>query len=55
MAQRILVARSVQPPSSVAGTWRHLESDDRSLLLSWFTAFNAETDGLPANEARQRG
>lgn len=55
MSQRILAARSVRPPEGVPGIWRHMEPADHPLLVSWFTAFNIEADGVPADVARSRG
>ncbi len=57
MAQRILLARSVRTPGNVPGTCRHMEPGDRSLLVSWFTAFNIEieADHVALEEAASRG
>ncbi|MBA3276051.1 MAG: GNAT family N-acetyltransferase [Chloroflexia bacterium] len=55
MTQRILVARAVEPPGNVPGTWRLMEPGDRSVLVSWFTAFNREADDLTEEQARRQG
>lgn len=55
MRQRLLAARSVRAPNDVPGTCRHMEPADHPLLISWFTAFNIEADGLPPEVAQRRG
>lgn len=54
MSQRILAASLVRSPVEVPGSWRPMEPADHPLLVSWFTAFNIEADGVPPERARHR-
>lgn len=55
MNHRNLAARSVRPPTGVPGRWRQMEPADHPRIVSWFTAFNIEADGVPADQTQRRG
>ncbi len=55
MAQRMLVATAVIPPTGVPGYWRMRLPSDSAWLREWFSGFAAEADRVPADRAKTQG
>lgn len=53
MAQRILQADHVVPPTDVAGSARKVTAADHAMLRQWFADFGSEAEHLPPDKARR--
>lgn len=42
LSERIYKIEQLQPLSGIPGTWRHIQPQDRALVLEWLLAFEAE-------------